>query len=214
MVAAMDSQLLGFIGRLGLDVVVLMVLVGYLHRRRSTAPEMALVFTSLNLGLFAAVAVIGSGDFPTGVGFGLFGLLSLVRLRSAAFTLKDVAYTFLSLVLALVNALPDANLGIVLGLDAALLVAVWVTDDTRREPASRRIRIVLDRAVFDEASARAELVGRFPQPPVAVAIEDIDTVRDTTRLSVLVPADAEWWATRDPAGEELDSDLVGGSEPR
>lgn len=200
----MDGNVLGLIGRLGLDVVMLLVLIGYLHRRRSTAPEMALVFTSLNLGLFAAVAVIGSGHFPTGVGFGLFGLLSLVRLRSAAFTLKDVAYTFLSLVLALVNALPDASLAIVVCLDVALLVAVWVTDDTRREPATRRVRIVLDRAVYDEASARAALADRLPLVPVAVAIEDIDMVRDTTRVSVLVPADADWWATRDPAGDGSD----------
>lgn len=205
----MDSHLIGFVGRLGLDVVVLLVLIGVLHRRRSTAPEMALVFTSLNIGLFAAVAVIGSGDFPTGVGFGLFGLLSLVRLRSAAFTLKDVAYTFLSLVLALVNALPDADLGIVLGLDLALLLAVWITDDTRRQPATRRVRITLDHAVFDEPAARAALTDRLSQPPTAVTIEEIDTVRETTRLTVLVPADEDWWATRDPVGDDpLNDDLV------
>ncbi|MER7557310.1 DUF4956 domain-containing protein [Nocardioides sp. NPDC126508] len=205
----MDSHLIGFVGRLGLDVVVLLVLIGVLHRRRSTAPEMALVFTSLNLGLFAAVSVIGHGDFPTGVGFGLFGLLSLVRLRSAAFTLKDVAYTFLSLVLALVNALPDGDLGIVLGLDLALLLAVWITDDTRRQPATRRVRITLDRAVFDEPAARAMLTDQLARSPIAVTIEEIDTVRDTTRLAVLVPADEDWWATRDPAGDDsLDDDLA------
>lgn len=200
----MDSHLLAVVGRLGLDLVALLVLIGFLHRRRSTAPEMALVLTALNLGLFAAVAVIGSGDFPTGVGFGLFGLLSLVRLRSAAFTLKDVAYTFLALVLALVNALPDASISIVVGLDLALLAAVWVTDHTRRQPATRRIRIVLDRAVFDEASARTAVAAQLPQPPIAVAIEDIDTVRETTRLSVLVPADADWWATRNPVQKSPD----------
>ena len=57
---------------------------------------MALVFTALNMGLFAAVTTIGSGHFPTGIGFRLFDLLSLVRLRSAAFTLNDVAHTFVA----------------------------------------------------------------------------------------------------------------------
>lgn len=198
-----DSALLAALGRLGLDVLVLLVLVGLLHRRRSTSPEMALVFTSLNIGLFAAVSVIGTGDFPTGIGFGLFGLLSLVRLRSAAFTLKDVAYTFLSLVLALVNGLPDRNLTLVVGINLAVLAAVWVTDDTRRQPATRRMRVVLDRAVFDEASARAALADRLSGSPVAVVVEDVDTVRDTTRVSVLVEADLAWWATRDPAAEEV-----------
>ena len=70
------------LGRLGLDVVGLLLMAGVLYRRRASAPEMPLVFTSLNLGLFAAVAVIGDHHFSVGAGFGLFALLSLVRLRS------------------------------------------------------------------------------------------------------------------------------------
>lgn len=207
----LDGTLLSTIGRLGLDVLALLVLIGILHRRRSTAPEMALVFTALNIGLFAAVAVIGTGDFPTGIGFGLFGLLSLVRLRSAAFTLKDVAYTFLSLVLALVNGLPERNLGLVVGLNVAVLVAVWTTDDSRREPTTRRVRVVLDRAVFDDAAALALLAERFPTPPVAVVIEDVDTVRDTTRVSMLVEASPAWWATRDHVEAEIEDQPAGGT---
>lgn len=204
----LDTALSSVVGRLGLDVVAILVLVGILHRRRSTLPEMALVLTSLNIGLFAAVTVIGTGDFPTGIGFGLFGLLSLVRLRSAAFTLKDVAYTFLALVLALVNGLPERDLALVLGLNLVILAAVWVTDDSRRQPTTRRIRVVLDRAVFDEVAARAALAERITEPPVAVVIEDIDTVRDTTRVSVLVESTPGWWATREQASDDLDDELL------
>jgi hypothetical protein len=206
-----DSTLLSTVGRLGLDALSLLILIGILHRRRSTAPEMALVFTSLNIGLFAAVAVIGTGDFPTGIGFGLFGLLSLVRLRSAAFTLKDVAYTFLSLVLALVNALPERNLSLVVVLNLVVLAAVWVTDDTRRQPTTRSVRVVLDRAVFDVEEARAALVERYAVVPVAVVIEDVDTVRDTTRVSMLVEADPAWWAVREQVAEELEARPTGGA---
>src|SRR6476659_7037937 len=115
------SDLLGTVARLGLDVLSMLLLVGWLYRRRLAAPEMALVFTALNIGLFAAMTAIGTGHFPTGVGFGLFGLLSLVRLRSTAFSLKDVAYTFIALVLALVNGLPERDLTLVVALDLVLL---------------------------------------------------------------------------------------------
>lgn len=203
----LDSSLLTPVGRLGLDVLALLVLVGILHRRRSTAAEMPLVLTALNIGLFAAVSVIGTGDFPTGIGFGLFGLLSLVRLRSAAFTLKDVAYTFLALVLALVNALPDRSLGLVVGLDVAVLVAVWVTDESRRAPTTRSMRVVLDRAVFTEPEARLLLADRFGDALVDLVVEDVDTVRDTTRVAALVAATPEWWASRDDrVAEELVDD--------
>jgi len=174
----------GTVGRIGLDIVAMLVLVGWLYRRRVAAPEMTLVFTALNIGLLAAVLTIGSGDFPTGIGFGLFGLLSLVRLRSAAFTLKDVAYTFIALVLALVNGLPERNLALVVGLDAVLLGAVWMVDDSRFAAPTQAMRMMLDRALTDPDLVNAEVARRLGAAPVSVAVDDVDFVRDTTRVLV------------------------------
>lgn len=199
------TDLLAPLARLGIDVLAMLLLVGVLYRRRVAAPEMALVFTALNIGLFAAITSIGSGDFPTGIGFGLFGLLSLVRLRSAAFTLKDVAYTFVALVLALVNGLPERNLLVTVLLDVVLLTALWVVDETRsRTPVSRIMRITLDTAVTDLGNAVAEVRRRIAVEPMSVVVEDIDLVRETTRVAVryAVP-DARWSA---PDQEQTDED--------
>ena len=179
------SDLLGTLSRLGLDVLSMLLLVGWLYRRRLAAPEMALVFTALNIGLFAAVTSIGAGHFPTGIGFGLFGLLSLVRLRSAAFTLKDVAYTFVALVLALVNGLPGRDLVMVVGLDLLLLVAIWVVDETRsRTPTTRLMMVTLDIAVTDLSAAFEAVRRRVAVEPLSVVVEDVDLVRETTRVAV------------------------------
>lgn len=185
------------VGRLGLDVLSLLVLVGVLYRRRAAAPEMTLVFTALNIGLFAAVSTIGSGDFPTGIGFGLFGLLSLVRLRSAAFTLKDVAYTFVALVLALVNGLPERNLLLVVALDVVLLAALWVADESRTTRPTRVMRLTLDRAFTDVDAVGAELRARMPEEPLSVTIDEVDLVRETTRVSVRYPVDDAFWQWAD-----------------
>jgi Domain of unknown function (DUF4956) len=171
-------------GRLGLDAISMLLLVGWLYRRRVAAPEMALVFTALNVGLFAAVTTIGSGHFPTGIGFGLFGLLSLVRLRSAAFTLKDVAYTFVALVLALVNGLPERNLALAVGLDVLLLGAVWLVDESRTAQPTQVMRVMLDRALTSPSEVSAEVAVRLGAAPISVAVEDVDFVRDTTRVVV------------------------------
>ena len=201
------SDLMSTLARLGLDVLSMLLLVGWLYRRRLAAPEMALVFTALNIGLFAAVTSIGSGHFPTGIGFGLFGLLSLVRLRSAAFTLKDVAYTFIALVLALVNGLPDRNLVMVVLLDVLLLVSLWVVDETRsRTPATRLMRVTLDTAVTDLDAAFDEVRRRVSVEPLSVVVEDVDLVRETTRVAVryVVPEVPYSW----PDAETTDEDAV------
>lgn len=199
---------LGGLGRLGLDVASMLVLVGWLYRRRVAAPEMTLVFTALNIGLFAAVSSIGSGNFPTGIGFGLFGLLSLVRLRSAAFTLKDVAYTFVALVLALVNGLPERNLLMVLALDVLLLAAIWVADESRSGRPSRVMRLTLDRVFTDLEGVTVELRERMAMEPLSVTIDDVDFVRETTRVSVRYTVEDPFWQWSDANAEVQRADAV------
>ena len=200
-----STDLFGTVARLGLDVLSMLLLIGWLYRRRLAAPEMTLVFTALNIGLFAAMTSIGAGHFPTGIGFGLFGLLSLVRLRSAAFTLKDVAYTFVALVLALVNGLPDRNLVLVVSLDLLLLVSFWVVDETRsRTPSTRLMRITLDTAVTDPDTATAEVRRRVNVEPLSVVVEDVDLVRETTRVLVRHAVADTAWAWPEPEVSDVD----------
>lgn len=185
--------------RLGIDVLAMLVLVGWLYRRRHSAPAMPLVFAVLNIGLFAALSAISSGDFKAGIGFGLFGLLSLVRLRSTAFTLKDVAYTFIALVLGLVNGLQERQVWLVAALNLLVILAVAVTDDSRSRPATQVMRVTLDHVVLDPDAALAELSRTLAVPVVAVVIDDVDMVRETTRVSARyeVPETVERWVADD-----------------
>ena len=172
-----------------LDVIGLMLLVGWLYRRRPSAPAMPLVLAALNVGLFAAMSTISSGKFPAGVGFGLFGILSLVRLRSAAFTLRDVAYTFVALVIALCTGLPQRQTWLVVALGAAVLVAVLVVDDpSRYEPATRTVKLTLDRIYPEPALIAQDVALRFGRTPLSVLVEEVDYVRETTRVLARYPA--------------------------
>ncbi|MEU9125289.1 DUF4956 domain-containing protein [Streptomyces sp. NPDC048506] len=188
----------GLVTRGGLDVIALMILVGWLYRRRRPSPEMPLVLTALNIGLFAAMAAISAGKFPSGVGFGLFGLLSLVRLRSAAFTLKDVAYTFAALVIALCSGLPQRETWLVVALNAVVLLAVLVVDDPRAHRPTRVLKLTLDRIYESPAEVRDDVTIRLGQEPLAVVIDEIDYVRETTRVAVRYPVDEDAWTPEQP----------------
>jgi hypothetical protein len=178
------GTLLDLLSRLGLDVVSLLLLAGVLYRRRLSAPEMPLVFTALNLGLFAAVTVISDHHFSAGVGFGLFGLLSLVRLRSTAFTLQDVAYTFVALVLGLANGLTAAPLPLVAAIDVVLLAALAIADESRTSPPTRVMRLTLDRALLDPDRIRQEAADQLPDRVVGIVVDSVDHIHDLTRISV------------------------------
>lgn len=169
---------------LAIDAAAMAVLVWWIFRRRHRDLDAPLVLIALNLGLFAALACIASGEFSAGIGFGLFGMLSLVRLRSEAFSSSEMAYTFVALVIALINGLPGRETWLPLLLTVLLVAVVAVVDHPRLRPRTRRIELTLDRAYSSPDLVRGEVAVRLKATVLDVNIREVDYVREITRVAV------------------------------
>ena len=186
--------------RAAADLVTLLLLVGVLYRPQKSVPSMPLVLCALNIGLFTAVtAFVAVGDVVTGgLGFGLFALLSMLRLRSAAFTIKDVAYTFIVLIAGLVNALPITDWVLLGTANLALLLVMGVADSRRTATKTTRVmRMRLDNVYVDPIVLRAELEHRLPVTIQSVIVKDVDYVRETTDVVLEYVADDRWGQSSD-----------------
>ncbi|MCW2779026.1 MAG: hypothetical protein JWN17_2751, partial [Frankiales bacterium] len=116
----------GFAGALGVDLVALVALMALLAwRRDGRATDGLTACVAFNVGLFCVCQVLTSVDLGVGAGFGLFAVLSIIRLRSDVFTQGSLAYVFSALVLALVTGFPGVPVS--LSASLALLVVVTVT---------------------------------------------------------------------------------------
>ena len=173
-----------FVAHLAIDLVAIGVLLYAIYYRRHRRRDLLMACISFNVALFLVVSVLAHGPSEVGLaaGIGLFGAVSLIRLRSEELSYIEVAYFFSALALALINGFGlDNELTSVL-LSGILLVTVYAVD--RVEPARdvRRIRLVLDAVYDDETLLRAELERRLGADIVEISVREIDFVRETTQL--------------------------------
>src|SRR6187551_2123159 len=78
-----------------------------LYFRRHWRADLLLSYVALNVGIFVTMSLLTRVRVDIAVGFGLFAILPIIRLRSSAVTQQ--AYYFVALVLGLVNGMgvPD-----------------------------------------------------------------------------------------------------------
>ncbi|MGK5631427.1 DUF4956 domain-containing protein [Streptomyces sp. URMC 123] len=151
------------------------------HRRRDLVPA----YLALNVALFAVVSALAriGGGGGLALGFGLFGVLSIIRLRSDAVQHEEVAYYFTTLVLGLVCGLPDLDLPVAGALAGLLLLVVYGSDHPRLFARCRRSVVTLDTVHADPADLRADLARRLGEP-LNWTVMEVDYVRDLTVVDV------------------------------
>lgn len=182
---------------IGIDLAAALVLSLGLYYRRHRRRDLVVAFLGVNVGVMAVAAVLGTAEDALGLGLGLFGVLSIIRLRSSEISQREVAYYFAALAIGLVTGLPQTDPWPVAALVVLILVVLWAADHPALLSRSRHQVVRLDRAVSDEAELRAELGERLGGTVTAIAVQELDLVNDTTLVDVrfrmprpAVPADA------------------------
>ena len=145
---------------------------------------------ALNIGLVAVltalIAMPHGGTSGLTVGFGLFAVLSIVRLRSEASSLTEVVYFFTALALGVVNGVGLQALGLMIVLDVVLVGSMALLELTRRPDEGERQVLVADE-VFDSRALLVEHLSRRLGAHVSdVQVVEVDLVRETTRVEALV----------------------------
>lgn len=149
------------------------------HGRR----DLVVAYLGVNLGVMAVSTVLLSTAVGAGLGLGLFGVLSIIRLRSDELAQHEVAYYFSALALGLLSGLGSEPL-VSISLMAVVLGAMFVADHPRLLKGYRRETIVLDRAIADEAALKAALEQRLGGEVHHVTVLKIDFVNDSTVADV------------------------------
>ena len=162
------------------DLTALAVLVGALYARRHGRKDLIAAYLGINVGVLAVTLLMSTASIAAGLGLGLFGVLSIIRLRSAEISQGEIAYFFAALALGLMGGIQTAPLSLIAPLMALVVAALWVGDHPRLARRNRRQVIVLDRAVTDETALTAHLESLLGGRVRSVEVQRLDLVNDTT----------------------------------
>ena len=171
---------------IAIDLVAIGVLTFGLYFPRHRRRDLVVAFLGVNVGVLAVAATLASSDVGAGLGLGLFGVLSIIRLRSPEI---DAARGRLLLRRARARPARRARGTAAAGSPSRSWRCVAGRARRRRPPAAVRAAtaqqvIVLDRAFTDERGLVAHLEELLGARVHARHGQRLDLVNDTTLVDV------------------------------
>jgi len=174
-----------------LDIVAIVVMTFGLYFPRHRRKDMVVAYLGINLGLLGITSALSANGITIGIGFGLFAVLSIIRLRSTELDQEEVAYYFAALAIGLLGGLAVSPVWLAPVLMATILAALFIGDSPRLFASYRVQSMVLDTAFTDERALVARLESLLGGTVHRVKVRKVDMVESTTSLEVRFELPAE-----------------------
>lgn len=168
-----------------LNIVAISVMVFAIYFPRHRRREMVVAYLAGNIGVLAVASALMSSAAGVGLGLGLFGVLSIIRLRSLEIDQAEVAYYFSALALGVLGGIAVTPAWLAPALMGAILVALFVGDHPWLFGGYRSQIVTLDAAIGDEATVVARLEAMLATRVHRVTIRRVDYVNDSTMVEVV-----------------------------
>lgn len=167
---------------IAVDLVAMLIIAYALYYPRHRRKDLVVAFLVVNVGVLGVSTVLAQSTVGAGLGLGLFGVLSIIRLRSEEISHSEIAYYFASLAIGLIAGLSTTITATMLIMTTLIVMALAVCDHPKICARSRRVTVRLDHAVGTDAEATIACERILGIAPEHVTILDIDTVNDTAHV--------------------------------
>ena len=169
---------------IAIDIAAILLLTFGLYWPRHRRKNMVVAYLTANIGVAAVASVLASSSINAGLGLGLFGILSIIRLRSDELDHTDIAYYFGALALGLFAGLGGSLSWATPVMTVAILGALYIGDHPDLFPRYRNQIVNLDSAYTDETALVMRLEALLNAKVHRVTVRKVDLVNDTTSVDV------------------------------
>ncbi|GIM95779.1 DUF4956 domain-containing protein [Paractinoplanes toevensis] len=167
-----------------IDLVAVTILVFGLYFPRHRRRDLVVAYLGVNVGVLSVTGALSESSVGAGLGLGLFGVLSIIRLRSTEVDQREVAYYFSALALGILGPLNAGPFWLTPALMALILSVMYLGDHPRLFRSYRRQTLVLDSAITDHLALIAQLEGILGARVHSAVVERVDLVNETTIVDV------------------------------
>ena len=184
------TDLTSFLLSFAFNFLVALIIVRFIYYPSTHNKAYTFTFLTFNTVIFLVLSFMASIEIGLGVGFGLFGIFSILRYRTDPIPIREMTYLFIISALPLVNA-AGSNSEMVPALvvgNLAVLALLWVLEKGWGFRYETYRAIVYERIELIHPQHRAELIAdlteRTGMKIKRVVVGKVDFLHDVANLKV------------------------------
>ena len=169
-----------------LDLTSVGLLSYVFYYRRHHEREMTVAISVINITLFALAGSLATFTLSLGVGFALFSVISLIRLRSETAGWHEMAYLLVSLSTGLILGLPGYSLTEKVIYASVLVTAMFVVDSPWLfgGRSLRSISVSIEGTNIEPVELKAKVEEILGRQVDAVIVKNVTTTPPAVKVEV------------------------------
>ena len=189
----LTNQYLMMVVRLIISILFTWLIIDRMYYAKSHRRDFRFTFMLIPVAIFFIVFFMifvledMKGKASMGVGFGLFGIFSIMRYRTDTMPVREMTYLFITIALAVVNAVSvNVSLAEVILTNLIVAAAVWVCEKRLKSNSTKLVQY--DRIELITPARRQELIAdlqtRLGLNITNVEVGAVDFLKDMAMLRI------------------------------
>ena len=173
---------------LAVNLVVVALLAFVLFYRRHRNREMAISIAAINITLWALTGALASYTLSLGVGFALFAVISVIRLRSSTAPWISMAYLLVGLGAGMISGLTGFNIWEKIAYTGFMVLVMAIVDSKYFLPMNsgddEKTTVTLAGSDLDPATLKTRVEALLNIQAISVKVRAVTLEPVTTKVDV------------------------------
>jgi hypothetical protein len=184
------STVWGVLLRFVMNLVFLIILIRLLYFRYSKKENFMFTFFLIGITVFFICSMLKDIKIEIGMGLGLFAIFSILRFRTRNFSVKDMAYTFTTIGISVINSVNMTGFPIIgfIIINLLIVLSVFILEEHLKKNMFSKYSIFYDNLELLKPGNNHKLIkdiaGKTGQNIIKIRIRYIDFKRDIAQLEV------------------------------